>query len=156
MASTAALNYISLNQLLSCGYSMIGIVSGFAITRIAVRLTRPKAISIEDVLVLVSYLTFLVSTVLYIHIAPTIFKVSDYVQGKIPPYAELEQDAMLMIRVFFANTLLFWCTLWLVKGSFLSLYWKVLRPNRTYRMFWYATVVICLIVSTDILFSDLR
>lgn len=125
MASTAAQNYIGLNQLLTCGYSMIGIVSGFVLTRVGVRIIQPRPLAVEDVLVALSYATFLTSTALYIWIAPVIFRISDVISGKAPPYATMEVDALNLIKVFFANTLLFWVTLWLVKASLLSLYRKL-------------------------------
>ena len=147
MASTAAQNYISLDVLLNCCYSMIGVVSGFAITRIGIRITRPKALAAEDALVLLAYLTFLVSTTLYIKISANIFRVSAVINGTTLPYPELPQDAMEQIRTFFATTLLFWCTLWLVKASLLSLYWRLLQPSRLYRKFWWAVVVFCAVVN---------
>lgn len=147
MASTAAQNYISLDVLLNCGYSMIAITSGFALTRIGVRLSRPKAISVEDVLVLLSYLTFLTQTILYIHIAKTVYRVSDVVAGRTKPYPELIEDALAEIKVFFANTMLFWCTLWLVKGSLLALYRRLLKDNKSFSRIWWGVVVFCVVVS---------
>jgi len=149
MASTAAQNYISLDTLLNCGYAMIAVVSAFAVTRLAIRVTRPKAIAVEDVLVLLSYLCFLVQTILYIKIARTMFRVSAVITGQIPPYADLAEDALEQIKVFFANTLLFWCILWLVKGSLLSLYRKLIGTNKQYRNLWWGVVIFCVLVSTQ-------
>ena len=149
MASTAAQNYISLDALRNCGYAMIAVVSSFAITRISVRITRPKALAVEDALVFLSYLCFLVQTILYLKIAATVYKVSDVISGKVQPYAGLEADAMQIIRVFFANTLLFWCTLWLVKGSLLSLYRRLLGSKKVYRTLWWVAVIFCIVVSVS-------
>lgn len=125
MASTAAQNYIGLDQLLTCGYAMIGIVSGFVLTRVGIRIFQPRPLTVEDVLVALSYATFLTSTALYIWIAPVIFRISDVISGKATPYATMEADANNLIKAFFVNTLLFWICLWLVKGSLLSLYRKL-------------------------------
>lgn len=147
MASTAAQNYIGLNQLLTCGYSMIGIVSGFVLTRVGVRIVQPRPLAVEDILVALSYATFITSTALYVWIAPVIFKISDVISGQSPAYAEMERDALNLIKVFFANTMLFWITLWLVKGSLLSLYRKLVQSNRIYRRLWWAIVGFSVVVS---------
>ena len=68
----------------------------------------------EDYILLLAYLLFLTTTILYIVVTPTMYRVSDVVTGKTPPYAEMLEDSLFMIKIFFANTMLFWFTLWSV------------------------------------------
>ena len=146
MASSAAQNYISLEQLQSCGYAMITITSAFALTRIGIRVYRPKALAAEDVLVFLAYASFMTMSALYIWISPTLYKLSEVTSGAAPPYPELMADGLLIIKAFFANTLLLWCILWLVKGSLMSLYRKLLSTQKIYNWAWWFITVFCLTV----------
>ena len=147
MASSAAQNYISLEQLQHCGYAMITITSIFALARIGIRIARPKALAVEDVLVFLAYASFVTMTTLYVWTAPTLFKLTAVVGGLAPPYAEMLHDGLLIIKAFFANTIFLWVILWLVKGSLLALYWRLLSTKRIYIWIWWGIVVFCATVS---------
>lgn len=149
MADTAAQNYISLEQLQSCGYAMITLTSIFALARIGIRVWRPKALAVEDVLVFLAYASFMTMAALYTWTAPTLFKLTAVVAGQAPPYAELPADGLLIIKAFFTNTILLWVILWLVKGSLLALYWRLLSTKRIYIYLWWAIVVFCATVSLN-------
>ena len=66
----------------------------------------------EDYIIAFAYALFLATTILYIVVTPTMYRISDVISGKVPPYAELLDDSLFLIKVFFANTMLFWFTLW--------------------------------------------
>ena len=101
-------------MLLRTGYAMIATTTLVFVGRAATRIWRPKRIMAEDYILLLAYLFFLTTTILYIVITPTMYKVSDVMTGKSPPYPEILDDSLFMIKVFFANTMLFWFTLWSV------------------------------------------
>lgn len=105
-------NYVSSGLLLRTAYGMIATTTVVFAGRVGIRIWRPKRIMAEDYILLLAYLLFLCTTILYIVVTPTMYKISDVISGKTPPYAEMLEDSLFMIKVFFANTMLFWFTLW--------------------------------------------
>lgn len=105
-------NYVTQGKLLNTAYAMISITTVVFIARAATRIWRPKALMPEDYILLFSYLLFLATTVMYIVVTPTMYKISDVILGVTPPYLEMLDDSLFMIKIFFANTMLFWFTLW--------------------------------------------
>lgn len=105
-------NYVSAGLLLRTAYGMIATTTVVFIARAVSRFWRPQRLMAEDYILLLAYLLFLATTILYIVVTPTMYRISDVVSGATPPYAEMLDDSLFMIQVFFANTMLFWFTLW--------------------------------------------
>ncbi|ORY16878.1 hypothetical protein BCR34DRAFT_635246 [Clohesyomyces aquaticus] len=146
MSSTT--NYITKEQLLSTTYAMVAITSAFAVARVAVRIARPKAMAIEDWLVLLAYVFFLTMSILYIVVTPTMFRLSGVMAGTVPPYATILEDSLFIIRIFFANTMIFWIVLWAVKFSLLALYRRLMVGlNNLYMMLWWGVLGFCVVAS---------
>lgn len=156
-------NYVTSDMLLSTAYAMIAITSVVFFGRAATRIWKPKPLMAEDYILGVAYLMFLATTILYIVVTPVMYKISDVTLGKAPPYAEILEDSLFMIKIFFANTLLFWFTLWLVglwhtcrmmltlyravKFSFLALYYRLMTGLRRYMQLWWCVTGFCVVVS---------
>lgn len=74
-----------------------------------------------------------------------------YAAGKsdVPPSAEYNPiDAM---KNDFANLVVFWCTIYSVKASFLALYWQIFEVSNRFRVAWVALttyVVLSFFVTT--------
>jgi hypothetical protein len=105
-------NYVTSGLLLRTAYGMITATSVVFIARAAARVWRPQRLMAEDYILTFAYLLFLSTTILYIVVTPTMYKISDVIGGKTPPYPEMLEDSLFMIKIFFANTMLFWFTLW--------------------------------------------
>ncbi|ETN43879.1 uncharacterized protein HMPREF1541_11010 [Cyphellophora europaea CBS 101466] len=133
-------NYVTSGLLLRTAYAMIATTTLVFVGRAATRIWRPKRIMAEDYILLLAYLFFLSTTILYIVVTPTMYRVSDVVAGKIPPYAELADDSLFMIKIFFANSMMFWFTLWSVKFAFLALYYRLMTGIKRYMQLWWGVL----------------
>lgn len=145
MSSTQ--NYVTRSQLLSTSYAMIALTSAFVLARIAVQFLRPKKLAPEDYLIYLAYIFYLAMSVLYIVVTPPMYRISDFTSGKSPMYPQLLDDSMLIIKVFFANTTIFWCVLWTVKFSLLALYKRLfVGLHSVYIKIWWGVVCFCVLV----------
>ena len=105
-------NYVTADMLLRTAYAMIAVTTLVFVARTATRIWRPKPLAAEDYILLLAYLLFLSTTITYIVVTPYMYRISDVTLGKAPPYAEILDDSLFMIKIFFANTMLFWFALW--------------------------------------------
>ncbi|KAF2473677.1 uncharacterized protein BDR25DRAFT_386509 [Lindgomyces ingoldianus] len=141
---SATQNYVTKEQFLSTSYAMIALTSIFAIARIAIRVTRPKALVTEDYLVFIAYILFIAMSILYIVVAPTLFRMSEIVSGEATPDVTMIKDDIFIIKVFFANAMIFWIVLWTVKFSLLALSRRLMMGlNSVYMRLWWGVFGFC-------------
>jgi hypothetical protein len=57
----------------------------------------------------------------------------------------VEYDPIDAMKTDFANLIVFWCTIYSVKASFLALYWQIFEISRRFRIAWYALATYILI-----------
>jgi hypothetical protein len=146
MSSTQ--NYVSKEQLLSTSYAMIALTSIVALSRVGIQVFRARKMMLEDYLIFFAYILFITMTAMYIAVTPALYRISDVTSGKAPFYPKLLDDSLFLIKVFFANTMIFWFVLWTVKFSLLALYRRLtIGLNKTYMMVWWGIVSFCVIVS---------
>jgi hypothetical protein len=106
---------------------------------------RFKDLKAEDYLLLIGYLFFLELTILYIYIAPVIFRIAAVKAGTIASYATIMEDSQQLQIVFFVTTSSLWICLWMVKYSLLAMY-KRLLVGRGYLIAWWTIVGFCTLV----------
>lgn len=141
-------NYISEDSLLRTSYAMLTLTTVFVLARIVTtQLVRPKRWLPQDLFIYFAYVVYLVMTVLYIVVTPTMYRLSAVGEGKLEPYAAIQDESLFMIKIFFCNTLLFWVVLWTVKMSFLMLYRKLMEGLQdVYIKLWWVLVVFWFLV----------
>ncbi|KAJ5145519.1 uncharacterized protein N7515_000083 [Penicillium bovifimosum] len=101
-----------------------------------------KDLRAEDYLLFVAYLFFLTLSILYIYIAPVIFRLAAVGSGSIPPYATFMEDAEKLQITFFVTTSSLWLTLWMTKFSLLAMY-KRLLVGKQYLLAWWIITGAC-------------
>ncbi|GLA23951.1 hypothetical protein AnigIFM63326_010407 [Aspergillus niger] len=106
---------------------MIALSSAVVIARFSLIFWKLRSLQAEDGCILLSWACFLAMSIAYIIVTPVVYKIDAYTDGKIGPWATMLSDALFMIKVFFANTMLLWASLWSVKLSFLFLYRRLLQ-----------------------------
>ncbi|KAL3259164.1 hypothetical protein ABHI18_005482 [Aspergillus niger] len=106
---------------------MIALSSAVVIARFSLIFWKLRSLQVEDGCILLSWACFLAMSIAYIIVTPVVYKIDAYTDGKIGPWATMLSDALFMIKVFFANTMLLWASLWSVKLSFLFLYRRLLQ-----------------------------
>lgn len=147
MSATAARLLVSEDQVLSTAYATIAVASVFTFARFAVRLTQPKKeLEIEDAICLFSWIAFLVLSILYIVVTPTLYRVDTAVStGNF--YPTMLKDSLFIIEIFFANTMIFWVVLWSVKLSLLFLFRRLFIGLPDQMKWWWSVLIFTGLVS---------
>ncbi|PYH66627.1 uncharacterized protein BO88DRAFT_469035 [Aspergillus vadensis CBS 113365] len=135
-------NYVSASQVQATGYTMIALSSAVVIARFSLIFWKLRSLQVEDGCILLSWACFLAMSIAYIIVTPVVYKIDAYTDGKIGPWATMLSDALFMIKVFFANTMLLWGALWSVKLYFLFLYRRLLQDLPGEMKWWYALTVV--------------
>lgn len=140
---------VSEHQLLSTAYAMIAITTTVTAVRTVLLLTRRKVrFQAEDGFVMLSWAAFIALAVMYIVVTPPLYRV-DRAIGTGVLYPTMEDDALLMIKIFFANTIVFWIVLWSVKLSLLFLYRRLFEGLPDQMRWWWGVFVFTIVVSFD-------
>ncbi|KZM25828.1 uncharacterized protein EKO05_0002547 [Ascochyta rabiei] len=139
-------NGFAQGTVLKVAYSMLGVTSCVVLARAGLNVVRPKRLTASDILVFFAFACYATMCALYITLSPYMQRLYDVVNGKLPPYPEMEQENIKMTKMIFAAPCMFWMTLWLVKLSLLLLYRRLLVGlPRGYTIVWWGTAVICLV-----------
>ncbi|KAJ5407977.1 hypothetical protein N7509_001860 [Penicillium cosmopolitanum] len=126
------------------GIALIVLTSLVVLVRFIGSVRRPKELKAEDYLLVIGYIFFLELSVLYIYIAPVIFRLAALSAGTIAPYATVMDDSVKLQIVFFVTTSSLWICLWMVKFSLLSMY-KRLLVGKQYLLAWWVIVILCIL-----------
>jgi len=153
-------NYITEDHLLQTCYAMLTLSTVFVLARFfTTTVVRRKRWLPQDAFVYLAYTLYLVMTIMYIIVTPILFRLTAVGEKRLKPYATLKDDHKLMVKIFFVNTLLFWCILWTVKMSFLVLYKRLIEGlHNVYIKLWWAVVVFWFLVSgsAPVMCEDVR
>ncbi|KAF2201916.1 hypothetical protein GQ43DRAFT_337939, partial [Delitschia confertaspora ATCC 74209] len=148
-------NYITESQLLSTSYAMIGLTSTVALFRIGIQIARRKSARMEDYLILLAYILFLVLSAMYIIVTPALYRMTGATTGHAPLYPTLMDDALFVIQVFFTTSMLFWCVLWTVKFSLLALYRRLtIGLHNSYTTVWWGIFGFCVLTLIGCIISN--
>jgi hypothetical protein len=142
-------NYITESHLLNTCYGMTALTSLFVLAcLITTQFVRRTRFLLQDLFIYLAYALYLVMTIMYIIVTPILFRLTAVGEKKIPPYKALKEEHKLMVKIFFVNTLLFWCILWTVKMGFLVLYRKLMVGlHNIYIKLWWGVVIFWFLVS---------
>lgn len=139
-------NYVSESQVTSTGYVMIAVATVFFASRFGLRFWKSVGVQWEDLFVVSSWMSFLALSVLYIVVTPALYRVTGATSGTFLQYPTMTEDALFMKKVFFANTLLLWISLWSVKLSLLILYRRLLSRLKNEMRWWRGALVFTILV----------
>ncbi|KAL8844649.1 MAG: hypothetical protein Q9176_001161 [Flavoplaca citrina] len=109
---------------------------------LAIRAWKRRFWLIEDIAVCLAWACFIAMTIGYICVTETLYLVSDVGNNQRPPYQGFEEDAVLILKVFFPNTLLLWTTLWLVKFALLLQCRRLIDRRPRYITIWWIIVAV--------------
>jgi hypothetical protein len=153
MSATSAEILVSKSQVLATGYATIAVASAFTAARFVLRCThRWGEFQIEDGFCILSWAAFVTMVVLYSVVAPPLYRVDNAIStGEL--YATIEKDAMFIVEVFFANTMIFWIVLWSVKLSLLFLYRRLFNGLPEQMRWWWGVFIFTLVVCLSIPFD---
>ena len=130
---------------------------GFLLTggRFWLRWRKLHALSWDDILngaAVMIVIPFVVTYRLYVSIDDTEETYPVSLNGVV----EYKKDALdSSFKMAIANAMLFWAVIFLVKASFLALYWSVFNVSKRFRIAWWAVSVYILLSFCMILMSVL-
>lgn len=102
---------------------------------------RRIPLQMEDILIYGALVSFAITTALYLATVPTFFNVEAIEQGRMEPYAGLQDDLVLMLHEFFVVQFFFWLTLWMVKWSLMCMFKKLTDGLPLYNRIWWGVLV---------------
>lgn len=102
----------------------------------------------EDICLLAALLFFVIMTALYLAALPTYFNVIAIESGTMSPYASLETDLVVMLKLFFVVQFFFWLTLWAVKLSLMFMFRRLTLGLQKFERLWW--IVLGVVVATFI------
>jgi hypothetical protein len=143
---------MSTNSLSNTALQATGIVTAIATglifgSRLVMGMLERRAFSWEDGWLAAAFVVFMVITSLYLSAGPVIFRLEDLAAGRIDLYPEVMDDSLTIQKTFFVTTSGLWISLWLVKVSLLTVYKRLMTNVRLFTILWWATLVICIVVS---------
>ena len=121
---------------------MITLATCFTAIRLAIRAWKSRFWLVEDIAVCLAWACFIAMTIGYICVTDTLYRVSGVGNNNRPPYQGFEEDAVLILKIFFPNTLLLWTTLWLVKFALLLQCRRLIDRRPYYITVWWIIVAV--------------
>lgn len=134
---------IDLATLQGTGIAMITLASVAFFARSYLGIVKKRVFSWEDGWLIAAYVFFLATSIMYLYLAPFIFKLQHVGEGRIAPYPTLLDDVLLCRSVFFFTTIGLSACLYSVKASLLSLYKRLLEGGAMiFVILWWVVVTI--------------
>lgn len=124
---------------------MIAIGTAFTLTRFVIRAVKRRFWLIEDCVVILAWACFIALCAGYIKVTDAVYRIAAVGTGEMAPYPTLEDDVHFLLVVFFPNTLLLWCCLWLVKWSLLLNCRRLVERQHGYVVVWWCIVGFCIV-----------
>ncbi|EFR03427.1 hypothetical protein MGYG_06424 [Nannizzia gypsea CBS 118893] len=139
-----ALKHIPRVPLLIILWSFFALTTVVIIFRIAIRIWLQRRLFWDDAFCLAGYAGQIAQMVMVTVVSPLIYIHLEGFSGKRPP-PEYGVKITKMIRLVYAHNVVFTASLYCIKGSFLALYWRLIRDLSDYRKAWWAVAVFCMI-----------
>jgi hypothetical protein len=114
---------------------MTGLAIVLTVGRFAIHWRKNRKIRWDDNLngaALLTMIGFIITYQLYV---PIEYNAELYALG-LSDHAPTNRDIDLDMKYQMANILLFWLTIYLVKASFLALYWQIFEVSQGFRKAW--------------------
>ncbi|KOS16604.1 hypothetical protein ESCO_004936 [Escovopsis weberi] len=107
---------------------------------------RRVPLEAEDLLMYGALAAFAIESGLCLATLPTLFKTLAVGAGLMAPWPTLMQDASVMLKEYFAVSIFFWLTLWMVKWSLLCTFKKLTNGLPGYTRIWWGILVFSIVV----------
>ncbi|KAL8784305.1 MAG: hypothetical protein Q9213_004063 [Squamulea squamosa] len=135
-------NFISAQHLKDLSYCMITLATCLTAVRLAIRAWKRRFWLVEDIAVCLAWVCFTAMTIGYICVTNAVYRIADVANKKKPPYPEVKEDSLFLLKIFFPNTLLLWTTLWLVKFALLLQCRRLIDRRPNHIVVWWIIVAL--------------
>lgn len=108
--------------------------------RFLMRWRMLKRIRIDDIFNGLALLFLLVFMATWQQYVPAQYHEQEYAAGvrEDPP---LHYNPIAVLKIDSANLIVYWCTIYAVKASFLALYWEIFEVSKRFRIAWSALAI---------------
>ena len=107
--------------------------------RLLLRFTKTKKLVWDDIFNLAALVALIGFVATYQAFFPKDYEHELYTLG-LSDTAPVSEDPTFEIKLSLANIILFWMVIFLVKASFLALYWSLSKVSSSFRKAWWAVV----------------
>lgn len=111
----------------------VGLAFIFVIARTAIRFYKVEQLTYDDYWIYFAWIFLTVNAVLQTVQAPHLYYIARAAAGLVPAGEPMVYHGGLYLRYEFASIGLFWTTLWAVKASFLTVFWRLFYGLPMYR-----------------------
>lgn len=113
----------------------------FITTRIYARVYHNRQLLTDDYWMIFAWLAHTTMCALQTVQQDSLWYTTELASGRFPPDESTTEQLEQLVRWQFPIIKLFWVVLWSVKASFLSIFFRLVRPFPVRRRMWYCTVV---------------
>ncbi|ORY58206.1 uncharacterized protein BCR38DRAFT_468857 [Pseudomassariella vexata] len=136
--SASHVNALGLTAIVWIGFIVATL---FVILRISVRWRGNGKLGTDDYWILLAWSNLLTMAIIQTQQMESLWYTAYLIAERIAPDEGNVYQAEQLARWEFPIIQLFWTTLWCIKGSFLALFFGLVKPITLYRRLWYGVVV---------------
>lgn len=144
-------SHVTKSQLQATAYSLVAVTSVALVGRACLAVWQRQRLQVDDIILAMSYIFFLIMAILYITAASAMSRVDEIDASRATNNHGYQNDWLYVAQVVFACNFLFWLSLWSVKFVFLLLYRRLVRGIRIYSRLWWGVVAYSVLVSDSLL-----
>jgi hypothetical protein len=134
-------------MLWTCVTIAVAITAG----RLIIRFRKLRRLGTDDCLAALATVFMLAYAITWQEYIPSDYEMQLFKMKIIKSTTAMQRPARSM-KLNLANGIMFWCTMYTVKASFLALYWSIFRVSKGFRKAWWcASVYITLSFTATIL-----
>ena len=123
-------------------WSLVGLAIIFTAMRTWIRFHVSGRLAVDDGFVFFALACLIIMAILYTLITDIIFEIVAIIDGRTKPSPGFMERGTFFLKCQFAIILLFWTTLWSVKGAFLMYYKNLFKGLQSYlhKIWWAVTI----------------
>lgn len=138
---TGAARSISESGLLVIVWVCFSVATLFATLRLTVRFRGNRSFLADDYWIMFAWLALLTMTILQTIQLPSLWYLTYLLAGRVPFDETTAYRTEQLTRWQFPIIKLFWTTLWSVKASFMTVFFRLVKPFPILRRLWYCVAV---------------
>lgn len=121
-------------------WTSVAIAVAITAGRLAIRFRKLRRLGTDDCLAALAMVFMLAFAITWQEFTPSDYEMQLFKMKKIKSTNAMQRPARSM-KLNLANGIMFWCTMYTVKASFLALYWSIFRVSKGFRKAWWCATI---------------
>lgn len=142
---TGAAATVSEGGLIAVVWICFAVATLFVSLRVTVRFRQNRSLMLDDYWIVFAWLCILTMAILQMEQMNSLWYVTYLRAGRIVPDATTPKRSEQITRWQFPIIKLFWTTLWAIKGSFMTVFFRLVKPFPILRRLWYCVAAFTII-----------